>query len=197
MSIASIPRWLPNAISCVRVLLVPLWVYFAEWANRVGEEGDDPANLRLLSAGVLVTIGASDVVDGWLARRFSLQSRFGANLDAIADKLAQVVLTTYLALRIGPVFPWIPYWFLGLLIVRDGLLLVGFVLIMRRRGNVEADHAWHGKASSLCLFGVLVVACLGADDATVAILSAVTSALVVASTVSYARKGVRQWSRES
>jgi len=188
-----IPRWLPNAISVLRVLLVPLWAWCAEHANRLFEAGADGSEARSAAALVLVTIGLSDALDGWLARRFALQSGLGANLDAIADKLAQIVMVTYLALRHGPAFPALPPWFLGLLIARDALLVLGCFAIWRRRGRVETEHGWHGKAASLGLFVVLVACNFAVGDAVAATLVGVTAVLVVASTAIYTRDGVRQF----
>jgi phosphatidylglycerophosphate synthase len=189
----SIPRWLPNAISVLRVLLVPLWAWCAEHANRLFEAGADGSDARRAAAAVLVAIGLSDALDGWLARRFGLQSRLGANLDAVADKLAQIVMTTYLALRIGPAFPAIPFWFLLLLIARDGLLLLGCFAIWRRRGHVDTEHGRHGKAASLCLFAVLLVCNFAASDAAVATMVGFTAVVVVVSTAIYTVDGVRQF----
>jgi phosphatidylglycerophosphate synthase len=193
MQRAPVPSWMPNAISVVRVLLVPLWALCAETANRTFEGGGDGAGLRNAAALTLVAIGASDALDGWLARRFDLQSRLGANLDAIADKLAQIVLTTYLALRVGPAFAAIAPWFLGLLIGRDALLALGCLLIWRRRGRVDTEHGWHGKVSSLCLFAVLVAASFGAGQAAITTMVWITAAAVVASTAAYTHDGVRQF----
>lgn len=190
---APIPSWLPNAISLVRVLLVPVWAACAEAANRAAEAGGDGLALRLAAALTLVAIGASDALDGWLARRFDLQSRFGANLDAIADKLAQVVLTTYLVLRAGPAFAAIPVWFLALLIARDALLAAGCLVIWRRRGRVDTEHGWHGKVSSLCLFAVLLAVSFGAAQGTTTSMVWLTAAVVVGSTAAYTVDGVRQW----
>ncbi len=193
MSPTPIPRWLPNAISVVRVLLVPVWAWCAEGANRASEAGAPGAGLQRAAALVLLTIGVSDALDGWLARRYGLQSRFGANLDAIADKLAQIVVTTYLALRLGPAFPAIPLWFLALLIARDLLLVLGCAAIWRRRGRVDTEHGWHGKVSSLCLFALLLVCNLAVGETVVGAMVFVTAAVVVASTAAYTRDGVRQF----
>lgn len=193
MPSAPIPGWLPNAISMVRVALVPVWAWFAEGANRAFEAGAPGDDLRRMAALVLAAIGASDVLDGWLARRFALQSRLGANLDAVADKLTQIVVTTYLVLRTGPAFPAIPLWFLGLLIARDVLLVLGCAVIWRRRGRVDTEHGWHGRVSSLCLFALLLACSLVAGDTVVHSLLLTTAAIVVASTVAYTRDGVRQY----
>ncbi len=189
------PAWLPNAISFVRVLLVPVWVALAEQANRAAAASpardDDATALRGWALATLITIGLSDVVDGWLARRFSLQSRLGANVDAFADKLAQVVLFTYLALRTGPAFAAVPMWLLLLLIGRDAVIVIGYALIWRRRGQVEAEHRAHGKFASLLLFALLLLLSAGAHPGTWLLLT--IAATVTLSTALYVRCGVSQF----
>ena len=71
---------LPNAITVARVLLV-LPTAWLLW------------NAQYPAALVLMTIaGASDAVDGWLARRWRAQSRFGEAFDPLADKLLVAVM---------------------------------------------------------------------------------------------------------
>ncbi len=181
----TIPHWLPNAISALRIALVPVWVLAAEAANRDGGG-------HALTVAVLLTIGASDVIDGWLARRFGLQSRVGATLDAVADKLAQVVLVTWFALRPGPAFESLPLWFLGLLIARDVSLLTGVLVIRVRAGKVEVEHAAHGKASSVLLFVMLLAFSAGYGREVTLPLLLLIAGLVAWSTVRYVRVGLRQ-----
>lgn len=66
-------RHLPNWISSVRLAAMPVLV----WLVWMGEERT--------FAWLLVAAGATDVIDGWLARRFGWESRFGAMLDSAAD----------------------------------------------------------------------------------------------------------------
>jgi cardiolipin synthase len=187
-----IPAQLPNAISAFRVLLLPVWVACAEAANRAAERGEPSAPLAMGALATLVVIGLSDTVDGHLARRFGLSSRTGAVLDAVADKLAQVVLFTYLALRVGPAFAPVPVWFLALLIARDALLLCGLVLLRARAGRVEVVHRAHGKAASLVLFVLLIMLTAGLRGSVMTTLLTCTAVLITVSTALYARDGWRQ-----
>ena len=72
--------WLPNAITLLRLLALPFLVVFA-WSGR----GDAFALLLLPAL-------ASDVVDGWLARRLGVASTLGATLDSVADILLMLVI---------------------------------------------------------------------------------------------------------
>ena len=193
---ASIPRWLPNAISCLRVALVPAWVVFAELAQRADALGERRSN-QYTAAVILLVIGASDIVDGWLARRYSLQSHLGATIDAVADKLTQVVLTTYLALRFGPAFSAVPLWFLGMLIIRDALMIVSYLAIHSRHKVVQTEHEHHGKLASVFLFLVLVFYCVGLPDSWISPLLYFTAALVVISTALYGVRGWREFVKAS
>lgn len=192
----TVPRWLPNLISVLRVLLVPTWVWFAEQCRSATLAGGDGEAARGAATAVLIAIGASDVLDGWLARRFGLASRVGATLDAVADKLCQVVLVTWLCVRApmdgAAAFPPLPLWFMLVLIARDGLLLVGYVLLRRRRGRVEVVHRYHGRSASVLLFALLLMVTADVATAWVPPLVVAIALLVTASTAGYVRDGLRQ-----
>jgi len=185
-----VPRWLPNAISVMRVLLVPVWLWLAHEARGVAASDGEVERLPLV--GVLVTLMLSDLLDGFLARRFHLATNLGAILDAAADKLAQVATVTFLALFAAPAFTPLPVWLLVVLVTRDVLLGVGFLLVRARHGHVKTEHKWHGKASTALLFVLVLAVCLGLSGPVVPAASAVVLALVVPSTLVYLREGWRQ-----
>lgn len=192
MTRTAVPTWLPNAISVLRIAMVPVWLWCAEGAHRAATAADvDAWRYRALS--ILMLIGLSDIVDGQLARRFGLQSSLGANLDAVADKLTQVAACTWFALRQSAAFAPLPLWFLGLLIARDLLLLAGFVAIHRRRGRVHAEHRAHGRVASVLLFALLLTQTAGATAATLQPMLLVTAAVFACSTAAYTLHGVRQF----
>ncbi len=181
---APVPRWLPNAISLSRIALVPVWVLFAEEVRAQGPGADLGARGPVVA--VLVVLGASDVVDGWLARRFHLATNLGATLDAVADKLAQIVTVTYLTVRGPPAFAAMPLWFMGSLIARDVSMAVAWLYVRQRVGRVEATHEWHGKLSSVLLFILVLGVSAGAfDGVALTGFEVLIAALVLASTVRY------------
>ncbi len=188
-----VPRWLPNAITVVRVVLVPVWVWLAFDARATALSGREPSHLWPVL--VLLALGASDVLDGFLARRFHLATNFGATLDAVADKLAQVASVTFLCWLASPAFTPLPLWLWGALLLRDGLLGIGWVLVWRRHGEVKNEHLWHGRLSSVLLFALIVAATAHAPELPLTIASAVCVALVVPSTAFYMRVGWRQLHR--
>lgn len=187
------PPWLPNAISFARIALIPACLGFAEATRTAVEAGLPERAERGLAAATLVAIGLSDVVDGYLARRYGLGTPLGAFLDALADKLAQVSLVAYFTLRDGPAFAAIPLWFLLLLVARDLVLATGSLLVRRRHGAVDVEHKVHGKLVSLLQFALLLGITLGLGSRAVLVGVVGVAALTVPSTLGYVRHGMRQW----
>jgi cardiolipin synthase (CMP-forming) len=187
---APVPRWLPNALSALRIVLVPVWLLLAFAARRGSLAGEQFSPLGPLL--VLIAIGGSDVIDGIVARRFGLATNLGATLDAVADKIAQIACVTFLALAGAPAFTPLPLWLMVALGLRDFLLLMGWWVVRRKHGAVQAEHRWHGKAASALLFLLVIGALAALPPALVGIASAAVLLLVVPSTVAYLLAGWRQ-----
>ncbi len=186
----SIPRWLPNAISVVRIALVPLWLALA-FEARVSSLADHVPSRRPLVV-ILLLLGASDLVDGFLARRFGLATNVGAVIDAVADKLAQIAIVTFLALFGTPSIGELPRSLLAVLIARDVVLAIGWTTIRLARGGVRAEHRWHGKLASAALFALLVLCLGGLPRGAVDAASAAIALFVAGSTLDYVRFGIAQ-----
>lgn len=183
------PPWLPNLITGIRIALVLVFLLVAQAERAAGAVGR-AAGLGALA--VFLAIGLSDLVDGWVARRFGLQSQSGAILDAFADKLAQIVVLAYLTLSSGPPFTSIPLWLLLVVVARD-LLLGGSWLVTALQGRpVRVVHRPHGKIASTLLFVLLLAVLAGVGAAWVGPMSLVVATAVIGSTVQYGREG---WSR--
>jgi phosphatidylglycerophosphate synthase len=185
-----IPHWLPNAISIARITMVPVWLALAWKARQAALSGNDPSQLGPML--VLLAIGASDVVDGAIARRFALTTNFGATLDAVADKIAQISTVTFLVLAGAPAFTALPFWLMLILATRDFLLAMGWYAVRRRHGEVKAEHRWHGKAASALLFALVFSALGGAAQWLVVLGAGIVVVFVVPSTIAYLSSGWRQ-----
>jgi cardiolipin synthase len=123
----------PNVISLVRLLMVPVFaVLIAQ-----GEDG-----LALL---VLAVSGASDWLDGVLARRLGQVSRLGQVLDPAADRL--FILVTLLGLAARGVVPW---WLVAVLLAREVMLLV-MLMVLARHGYGPLHVHMAGKAGTFAL----------------------------------------------
>jgi cardiolipin synthase len=111
------PVSLPNLITIARILIVPLAVWLI-----IGHQYG-LALLAFLAAGI------SDAVDGFIARRYNLQSELGSYLDPIADKA--LLVSIYVSLAILQV---LPNWLAIIVVTRD-VLIVGAVLLAQVLGR--------------------------------------------------------------
>lgn len=125
---------LPNAISFVRLLGVPLFL----WLVLVAEQD-------VWAFVVLAVAGATDWIDGALARALNQRSRLGVMLDPLADRLYIAATVLGLALR-----GFIPWWLVGILVARE-LMLLAILPILRRQGLVALPVTYVGKAATWCL----------------------------------------------
>lgn len=190
---APIPWWLPNAIAILRIGFIPLFVWVGSLTQQAALAGDDLTTWRLMGVVILFSIGGSDVLDGWLARKYDLSTQFGAVLDAVADKMAQVGLLAYFTWTSGPAFADVPTWFFGIIVGRDVVMALGYAIVRARRGKVHVEHKVHGKASTSLVFVVLLWLTSGYRSEIVLPGLVVIGAFVVASTLAYAMEGVRQF----
>jgi cardiolipin synthase (CMP-forming) len=148
--VSSAIRTVPNAVTLLRLLLMPLCAYLLA-SGRYGW-------------GLVLTavVGSTDWVDGWLARRFGQVSRLGQLLDPLADRL--LIASVAIALVVRGVLPWPAA---VLLVARDLFLLAGWPLL-RRRGIEPPEVIFLGKAATMVLLFALPVLTLGATGVAVA-----------------------------
>jgi cardiolipin synthase len=126
---------LPNALSLVRVLGVPLFLYLI-----LGPHADGAA------LAILMLSGATDYLDGWLARKLNQTSRLGQLLDPAADRL--YIVATLIGLTIRGI---LPVWLTLFLVARD-VMLAGCVPRLRRLGYGPALPVHYlGKAATFNL----------------------------------------------
>jgi cardiolipin synthase len=134
-------------VSIIRLLMIPVFLWLL-----IGR--DNPA-----AAGwLLLTIGWTDWIDGYLARRLSQVSEVGKFLDPLADRIA--VATAVIA---GWTTGVLPSSFAALLIIRESVIAVGaLVLALRTKGKLEVRYL--GKLATFLLYGAIPAFYVAAGD---------------------------------
>lgn len=124
----------PNAITLVRLCLIPVfvWLLFGP-----GERG--------AAAWLLAALGSTDWVDGWVARRFDQVSEFGALFDPAVDRLMFLVAIPCLLID-GSVSVVVAVLALG----REAIVAVA-ALVLARSGVDPFDVTWEGKTGAFLL----------------------------------------------
>lgn len=125
---------IPNLISAARLLLVPAFI----WAFLAGA--------NVLGVVLLVVIGTTDWVDGFLARRLGQVSELGKLLDPLADRIAIVAVLVVFTVR-GVLPPVLA----GVLLLRDLLVAIAFP-ILEARGVERIPVNMTGKMATASIF---------------------------------------------
>ncbi|MGH7279462.1 MAG: CDP-diacylglycerol--glycerol-3-phosphate 3-phosphatidyltransferase, partial [Candidatus Rokuibacteriota bacterium] len=129
---------LANSLTILRILLIPVFVSLLVY----GRPG--------AALVVFMVAALTDLLDGWVARIQGSQSRLGAFLDPMADKLllvASFVTLTYLKV--------LPFWITAVVISRDVMLVVGTLLVYVVGGRIHPRPTRAGKIATF--FQVLTV----------------------------------------
>lgn len=140
---------IPNLLSVVRVLLIPLFMslYF-----------NSQTTAQYYTAAVVILIsGLTDLLDGVIARKFNQVSEIGKALDPIADKLTQAGILICLISRYKTIIP------LVCLFVGKELYMGIMSLILLRKGKKLDGAKWFGKVSTAVFY--LCMVCLVAFPA--------------------------------
>lgn len=129
---------IPNVLSMMRICMIPLfvWLYI--------EKADYQA-----ATVVLLLSGITDVLDGYIARRFNMSSDFGKAIDPVADKLTQFTMLICLMSRFS--FMWIP---ICLLFVKELFLGITSLLAIKKTGEVHGAK-WHGKVATCLIYAMI------------------------------------------
>ena len=137
---------IPNLLSVVRLALIPLivWLYI----------GKQEYNLAVL---VILISGATDIVDGFIARHFNMISDFGKILDPVADKLTQAAVIICLAAK---------HTLMSVLIVlfalKEIIMTTFGCLAIKKKDSVNSAK-WYGKMNTVVLYVVMMLLILFPD----------------------------------
>ena len=160
---------IPNLLSFFRIVLIPfiIWLYCIEqpfWA-----------------LALIIVSGITDVVDGFIARKFNMVTDFGKAIDPITDKLTQGIILIALLTRFP--FMWVP---LGIMVVKEATAFTLRFIIFKKTEKVDSAE-WHGKLNTIVLYLVMTLHIvwyeIPATISTVCIL--ISTAIMVLSFVLY------------
>jgi cardiolipin synthase len=124
----------PNVITLVRLLCIPLFLWLLFGAHR-----------QTAAAILLAVLGATDWIDGFVARRYGQVSTFGKVLDPTADRI--LVGTAVISIMI---YGAVPLWF-GIATIAREVLVSAMVLLLAALGAARIDVLWVGKAGTFGL----------------------------------------------
>ena len=176
-------KHIPNILSVIRILLVPVFVFLY-----VGEH-------RYSAVAVFVIAGLTDVVDGYIARKYNFITNVGKVLDPFADKLMQ--FTALLCLYFNPANPTVhivPWWMPAIYFLKEITTLIGAIFVFRKVKVVVKSHIFGILATFFVFAFISVIIALPSlipEDA-VKIICALMCAYFVFSNLMYVKLEVRE-----
>lgn len=133
-------KHVPNILTIVRFLLIPLILYFI-FTN------------QYVAAFIMLTIsGLTDVLDGIIARKFDCITNFGKLVDPLADKATQIAILVALTVQ-----GIIPLWMLIVVFVKEFAMIAGASFLYGK--EIVVSSRWFGKLATV-LFYVAIVCSL-------------------------------------
>ena len=133
-------KHVPNILTIIRFLLIPVIIIFALNDNYV-------ATIIVLSIS-----GITDILDGYIARKFNFITDFGKLMDPLADKATQITLLAVLTIQ-----KIIPIWILAIVLLKEFIMISGASFLYGK--ELVVSSKWYGKLSTV-LFYVAIVASL-------------------------------------
>ncbi|MGO4928517.1 CDP-alcohol phosphatidyltransferase family protein [Fundicoccus sp. Sow4_F4] len=174
--------WLaiPNLLSIVRILLIPLFVYV--YLN------ESLRHNYLWAAFIVMVSGATDYLDGVIARKFDMITDLGKLLDPFADKLTQ------LAIIICLVFTWPGMVIVIAVFVIKEIALLVCQIVLFRNGKVMDGALWYGKVSTFVFYAcaLILVAFPNLNQTLANLLMSLTAIGLLLAFILYTRWFVRQ-----
>lgn len=131
-------KHIPNILTILRFIFIPIIIYFIFTENYI------------LGIVFFTISGITDVLDGFIARKFNLVSNFGKLVDPLADKLTQIsVLASLVKDDI------IPFWILVIVILKELLMVVGASFLYGK--DVVVYSKWYGKLATVLFYLAIVI----------------------------------------
>ncbi len=125
---------LPNFLTGIRFLMIPIFGYYLYVRN------------YKVASILFIFAGLTDVLDGFIARKYNLITSWGKLADPLADKLIQ--LTALIFLTINNLIPSI---FLIIVLVKESMMIIGSALLYKK-DNVVVYANWYGKLATVVFY---------------------------------------------
>lgn len=139
-----------NKITLVRILVIPFFIIEVLAYQTTGNEWH-----RFGSLLCFILAALSDGLDGYVARRYHQQTKLGALLDPLADKLLLLSAVLLLSFSPGAYLGHLPLWLTAIILTRDLLLLLGLARIRLAGRTLSIRPHWSGKTATATQIGAV------------------------------------------
>lgn len=132
--------YLPNLLSLARLAMVPWLMILLNQQEYVW------------SLVVFLLAGASDAIDGFIAKHFNAETELGAILDPLADKA--LLVSCYIMLSVSG---YVPFWLMVVVVFRDAVIVGGYIVMVLSFGSVKMHPLIISKANTVSQISYVVM----------------------------------------
>ncbi|MBQ9757726.1 MAG: CDP-alcohol phosphatidyltransferase family protein [Clostridia bacterium] len=130
---------IPNILTTFRLIIIPFFAYSILYEKSIW-----------LSVSLFLLSGATDIVDGWIARKYNMITDVGSVYDPLVDKLMQI--TAVVCLAIIGVVPW---WLIAFVLIKEiTMIITGSVLYIKK---IVVHSNWYGKAATVFFYTIIFI----------------------------------------
>ena len=137
-------KYIPNLLTLTRFFLIPIISFFLL------------KEAYLIAIAIIVLSCLTDILDGYIARKFNVISDFGKLMDPVADKITQLVLIALLTIQ-----QVIGLWFLLILLTKDFIMIIGGTFLYTKSLVVSSNI--FGKLSTVTIYLAILVSMLSRE----------------------------------
>lgn len=128
---------IPNLLCVLRIFLVPVFIYvfFSPLENNI-----------TISFAIVILAGLTDVLDGYIARKYNLVTKLGIVLDPLADKM--MMLTVLVSMTVKGM---LPLWIIVVVALKESALIIG-ALMLHKNHEIVVPANVYGKAATASFY---------------------------------------------
>lgn len=134
-------KHVPNLLTLARFVLIPIIIKYIIIQDYI------------MAFVVLTISGLTDVLDGFIARKFHLISDFGKLIDPLADKATQICILATLVIQ-----QIIPIWILVVILLKEIIMIAGACFVYGK--DFVVSSKWYGKLTTVLIYIAVVSSCL-------------------------------------
>lgn len=162
---------IPNMLTVLRIILVPIYLYLFYTSG---------GNHLFYAGTVFIIAGITDILDGYIARKYDQSTDIGAALDPLADKLMTfAVLISFTSAKL------IPSWILKILGFKEIVMITGGFILYLFKGNQVLPSNKFGKVATISFYMAILSVVFKAPYIFVKALFIVTVSLNLIAFINY------------
>ncbi|WP_066504490.1 CDP-diacylglycerol--glycerol-3-phosphate 3-phosphatidyltransferase [Abyssisolibacter fermentans] len=134
---------IPNILTTIRFILIPIYVliFFSYMEYSV-----------IYATCIFILAGITDVLDGYIARKYDMITKWGTILDPLADKLTLITVIVCLYIK-----NYLPFWVLVFIVIKELLMIFGGFFLFCHMDKTVIPANKYGKLSTLTFYIVIFI----------------------------------------